>query len=87
MARATVMNRFVKGFCVVVGLAMVAGTVSYAAGTRIIRMEDQCDPETFNAVFGDASVSVATQASPSNISSTSSCTHREPGAGCSALVR
>jgi hypothetical protein len=54
MARATVMNRFVKGFCVVVGLAMVAGTVSYAAGTRIIRIEDQCDPETFNAVFGDA---------------------------------
>ena len=53
MDRVTVINRCVKGFCVAVGLAMVAGTVSYAAGARIIRMEDQCDPETFNAVFGD----------------------------------
>ena len=53
MARVTVVNRFVKGFCVAVGLAMVAGTVSYAAGTRIIRIQDQCDPETFDAVFGD----------------------------------
>jgi hypothetical protein len=53
MARVIVMNRFVKGFCIAVGLAMFAGTVSYAAGARIIRMEDQCDPETFNAVFGD----------------------------------
>src|SRR5262245_20493867 len=53
MARVTVLNRFVKGFSVAVGLAMVAGTVSYAAGTRIIRIQDQCDPETFDAVFGD----------------------------------
>ena len=53
MARVTVMNRFLKGLCVAVGFAMVAGTVSHAAGTRIIRMEDQCDPETFNAQFGD----------------------------------
>ena len=53
MDRVTVINRCVKGFCAAVGLAMVAGTVSYAAGARIIRMEDQCDPETFNAVFGD----------------------------------
>src|SRR5262245_58358818 len=53
MSGVTVMNRFVKGLCAAVGLAMVAGTVSYAAGTRIIRIEDQCGPETFNAVFGD----------------------------------
>jgi len=53
MPHVKVVNRFVKGLWVVVGVAMVAGTVSYAAGARIIRMEDQCDPETFNAVFGD----------------------------------
>lgn len=52
MGRVTVTNRFVKGLCLAVAAAMVAGTVSYAAGARIIRMEDQCDPETFNAAFG-----------------------------------
>ena len=52
MSRVIVVNRFVKGLCVAVGVAVVAGTVSYAAGARIIRLEDQCDPATFNAVFG-----------------------------------
>ena len=53
MSHVTVVNRFVKGLCVAAGVAMVAGTVSYAAGARIIRMQDQCDPATFDAVFGD----------------------------------
>jgi len=31
---------------------ILAGTVGFAQNVRIIKMNDQCDPETFNAAFG-----------------------------------
>lgn len=46
-------RRFLVLLSIAVGLGtFVAGTVGFASDTRIVRIEDQCDPETFDATFG-----------------------------------
>ena len=51
---ATRMKHLVVGASMAVALALVAGaTTSVAAALRTIQMFDQCDPDTFNAAFGD----------------------------------
>jgi len=62
----TVRKRLVAALGIAAGVAIFAGAVGFASDVRIIRMEDQCDPETFNATFGpgtcvnNGGVSVAT---------------------------
>ena len=49
----TVRKHLVAALGIAVGLAIFAGTVGFASDVRIIKMQDQCDPETFNAMFGE----------------------------------
>jgi len=48
----TVRKRLVAALGIAAGVAIFAGAVGFASDLRIIRMEDQCDPESFNATFG-----------------------------------
>jgi len=51
---ATRMKHLVVGASIAVALALVTGaTTGVAAALRTIQMFDQCDPDTFNAMFGD----------------------------------
>ena len=51
---ATRMKHLVAAGSIAVAVALVAGSsTGFAAGLRTIRMFDQCDPDTFNAAFGD----------------------------------
>jgi len=46
-------RRFLVHLMIAVGLCtVVAGTVGFASDVRMVLMEDQCDPETFDATFG-----------------------------------
>jgi hypothetical protein len=48
------MKHLVTGAAIAVALALVTGgTTGVAAALRTIQMFDQCDPDTFNAMFGD----------------------------------
>jgi len=52
MLRPIVRNIVTAG-CISVGLAVaLAGTVAVASSLRIVDMNDQCDPASFNAVIG-----------------------------------
>lgn len=50
-------KRSVKGFVFHVALAGVVAALSgaalYSSGLKTVRMEDRCDPDTFNAALGD----------------------------------
>jgi plastocyanin len=52
-----VSKRSVKGFVFHVALAGVVAALSgaalYSSGLQTVRLEDRCDPETFNAALGD----------------------------------
>jgi plastocyanin len=51
---ATSTKRFIVTLTTAVGLAvLVSGTTGFAAAVRTIQIMDQCDPETFNAKFGN----------------------------------
>jgi plastocyanin len=48
----TVMKQLVTALGIAVGLAVFAGTVGFASDIRTVAMNDQCDPDSFNAAFG-----------------------------------
>ena len=50
-----VRKQFVTALAIAVGLAVFAAgarTVGFASDIRTVAMNDQCDPQTFNAAFG-----------------------------------
>jgi hypothetical protein len=51
---ATRTKRFLAALSAALGLVLLIGnTIGFAAVVRSIQMMDACDPETFNAMFGD----------------------------------
>jgi hypothetical protein len=48
-----IVRSIVRAGCLLVGLAgALAGTVAAAADIRVVKINDQCDPESFNAALG-----------------------------------
>jgi plastocyanin len=54
MSHVLRVKRMVSGLCIAIGVAVAtAGAVGFASEIRNVQMMDACDPETFNAAFGD----------------------------------
>jgi len=48
----TVTKQLVAALGLAAGVAVFAGAVGFASDIRTVKMNDQCDPQTFNAAFG-----------------------------------